>query len=100
MQLTVTDLTIPVTEDEELRVYGVVEADHTIRAIRAFTVPPTGQWYAWAVSFLAGIWVLARLIRYWRIDPTDWTLTPRATALGLLHDGRSSSSNRTEDDDA
>lgn len=98
IRLTVTELSIRVTEGDELRVYGVVEADHTIRAIRAFTVPPSGQWYAWTVSFLAGIWVLARLIRYWHIDSTDWTLARRETALGVPLIGRSPHSK--EDDDA
>lgn len=101
MRLTVTDLTIRVTEGEELRVYGVVEPDRTIRAKRAFTISQSGHWYAWLVSFLAGIWVLGRFSRYWCIESTDWTLARRhpplvPSALGWVGTSRT---NR-EDDDA
>lgn len=81
VRLTVTDLSIATTEGETLRVYGVAAPDHTIRAQNAFTVPRRGQWYAWTVSFLAGLWVLGRLCRYWRIETTAWTVVPRATPL-------------------
>ena len=84
LQLTVTDLSISVREGEQLRVYGVVEADHTIHAIDAIAVPPSGHWYAYTVSFLAGLWVLVRLFRYWRLDLRTWTLTPRRVPLAPL----------------
>lgn len=79
IRLTITDLAVTPAEGDHLRVYGVVEADRTIRAHNAFTVPQWGRWYTWSVSFLAGLWVLTRIIRYWRLDGTEWTLTPRDT---------------------
>ena len=101
LRLTVTELSIAVTEGETLRVYGVVEAHRTIRATRAVTTSPSGQWYAVSISFLAGVWALARLIRYWRIRPTDWTLTRRETPLALpLIGRRRTARSRQEDDDA
>lgn len=78
IRLTVTGLSTSVSEGETLRVYGVVEPDSTIRAINAFTVPRRGLWYTWTVSFVAGLWVLGRIIRYWKLDTGDWTLEPRA----------------------
>lgn len=84
LRLTITDLSIAVTEGEELRVYGVVEPDHTVHAHNAVAVPASGQWYAYTVSFLAGLWVLARLFRYWRLDGRTWTLTPRRVPLASL----------------
>jgi hypothetical protein len=80
-RFTVTDLSVTPVEGEKLRVYGVVEDDQTIQAVNAFTVPPQGQWYAWGTSFLAGLWVLARLIRQWQLDRTNWTLNRRETAV-------------------
>lgn len=84
LRVTITDLTIAVSEGEELRVYGVVEPDYTIRAQNAVAVPQSGRWYAWSVSFLAGLWVLGRLIRHWRLDLHTWTLTPRYVPLPRL----------------
>ena len=101
IRLTVTDLSTPVTTGTKLRVYGVAEADHTIRAINAFSVPRSGHWYAWTISFVAGLWVLTRLIRYWRFNPTDYTLVRRATPLALPHAGRIPTiGQRQEEDDA
>ena len=99
LRLTVTDLSISVDEGEELRVYGVVEPDHTIRAINAVSVPQSGHWYAWSVSFLAGLWVLGRLVRYWRLDRRTWTLTPREVPLAPLVGGWQRT-HKGRDDDA
>lgn len=101
LRLTVTQLSIGVTEGDQLRVYGIVEADHTIRATRALTVSRSGQWYAWEISFLAGVWVLARIRRHWRIDSTDWTLSRRETPSALpLFDRVGNAKYGREDDDA
>jgi hypothetical protein len=78
VRLTITDLSTPVTRHRELLVYGIAKPGHTVRAIRGFTVAPSASVYAVTVSFFAGIWVLARIVRHWRIDPTDWTLVPRS----------------------
>lgn len=76
-RVTVTDLSTPVREGETLWVYGVVEPGRTIRAADAFTVAPGGNRYALWVSFLAGLWVLARIARHWRFDVDGWALEPR-----------------------
>lgn len=81
VRLTITDLSMDVTEGERLRVHGVAERDYTVRAIDAISVPQSGRWYAWTVSFLAGLWVLGRLVRYWRLDTAEWTLRPRESPL-------------------
>lgn len=83
LRLTVVDLdeSVRVREGVDLRVYGVAEADHTVRALNAYTVSPIGLWYAWSVSFLAGLWVLGRIGRYWRVDWRTVTLVRRDTPL-------------------
>lgn len=84
LRLTVTGLEDPVAEGTLLTAYGVVEPERTIRALTAISVPRSGQWYAWGVSLLAGLWVLARLGRHWRLDWGDWTLRPRTTPRRTL----------------
>lgn len=82
IRLHVVDLSVAVEAGDRLQVYGVVGQDRTIRAVNAYTVPRTGLWYTWTVSFLAGLWVLGRIIRHWRVDSTAWVFEPRARPLG------------------
>lgn len=88
LQLTVMGLRDTPTEGESLSIYGIVAPDHTIWATNAYTVPQSGRWYAWGISFLAGIWVLTRICRHWRLDTANWTLKPRETPLTLNLYGR------------
>jgi len=62
---------------DRLRVHGVLDAPGRIRAIEAFAVPPQGLWYAFGSSFLAGLWVLGRLVAHWTLDPRRLALSPR-----------------------
>jgi hypothetical protein len=77
IRVTVRDLSVPAERGDRLRVYGVAESGRTVRAISAFTVPRWGLWYTYAVSFVAGLWVLGRLVRHWRIDREAVGLAPR-----------------------
>lgn len=77
--LEITDLPFTVNEGDTLRVFGVVEPEHTIRTIHAFTVPRSGLLYTWSISFVAGLWVLGRLLRQWRLTG-DLTLERRVSA--------------------
>lgn len=75
------DTSIPLREGIALWVYGVAEADLTVRSNNAFTVPGRGIWYTYMVSFLAGLWVLARIVRHWRFDPSSLALVRRTEPL-------------------
>jgi hypothetical protein len=66
--VTVTDTTITPKVGDKLRVFGTLIGPSTINAQNAFVVPQQGRWYAWGISFLAGIWVLTRLLRHWRVE--------------------------------
>ncbi|WP_411967241.1 hypothetical protein [Haloferax sp. YSSS75] len=87
IQLRVTGTSIDAQEGDRLAVFGVVEPNHTIQALNAYTIPASNYLYMYVVSFLAGLWVLGRLVRTWRLDWETWTLVPRATplTLGDLH---------------
>lgn len=85
--LAVTDLTTPVVEGETLRVFGTMTGPGTVSATAAFTVPRSGFVYTYVVSFLAGLWVLSRLLGQWRFAPRAGFVRraePRSPA-GRLH---------------
>jgi hypothetical protein len=76
-RLTVVDADADARVGDHLVVYGMLETPERVRAVRAYTVPQTGLWYTYGVSTLAGLWVLARLVRGWRVDTERWGLAPR-----------------------
>jgi hypothetical protein len=94
IRLTVVGLDpgVRIEEGADLQVFGVVEPDRTVRAEDAYAVPASGLWYTWTVSFLAGLWVLGRIVRHFRFDREEWGLVRRArplTARALLGRERS-----------
>ncbi|WP_416840388.1 hypothetical protein [Haloferax sp. DFSO52] len=98
VRLKVTGAAIDAQQGDTLAVYGVVEPNHTIRALNAYTIPASNYLYMYVVSFLAGVWVLGRLIRTWRIDWGSWSLEPRAKPLQASD--LSLSTKNTEEHDA
>jgi hypothetical protein len=83
---------------DQLRVFGTVEPGRTVRALNAFTVPAWGIRYMLSVSFLAGLWMLGRIIRYWRVDWGSLALSRRERPLDGIGGVRSRV--RRLDDDA
>lgn len=98
IRLRISDTAVDARQGDRLAVFGVVEPNHTVRALNAYTIPPANYLYMYVVSFLAGLWVLGRLVRTWRLDWETWSLVPRITplTLGDLH----SQDQTTEDHDA
>lgn len=80
-RITVTGSDLSPEVGDKVRVYGVLTEPRTIDAIHAFAVPPGGLWYTWSVSFLAGLWVLGRLVRHWRFDPRRLSFSARDEPL-------------------
>jgi hypothetical protein len=80
IELTVVDTRRRPAVGDDFRVYGVVRPDRTLAAKRSVVVPPWGGTYAYVVSALAGLWVLGRVVQFWRLDP-DAGLVRRATPL-------------------
>lgn len=81
--LTVTGVSHPVREGGNLWVFGRLTGPREIAATNTFFVPQSGIAYTYGVSFLAGLWVLARIVRTWRFDPEGVGLAPREEPLGL-----------------
>lgn len=82
-RVTITGATIEPELGDKVRVYGTLVAPATIDAQNAFVVPQQGRWYAWGISFLAGVWVLARLIRHWTVTWATLGFEPRTEPLTL-----------------
>jgi len=80
-EITIHEADISPTVGDKVRVAGTLSDVRTIRAQTAFVVPPSGRWYAWGISFVAGLWVLGRLIRHWRVDRTTLAFEPRTATL-------------------
>lgn len=69
--LTVTDVDTAVERGDQLRVFGTLVDERTVQATRVVTVSPGEFLYAYVVSFLGGLWVLARFVTQWRLDATQ-----------------------------
>ncbi len=83
MQVTLSDVEATVERGDRLQAFGVLIAPQTVRATNVVVVPQTGRWYAWITSFVAGLWVLARLLRHWTLDAETGAFLPRLEALHL-----------------
>lgn len=90
MTVRVVDHALSPERGDKIRVFGTLTATDELSATDGFVVPPRGRWYAWGISFVAGLWVLVRLVAHWRVRPATLGFSPRetpATVRGLI-DGR------------
>lgn len=78
LRLTIHDVPKPVKEGQILRTYAVVRPNNELVARNNLVIPQWHYWYMYAVSAVAGVWVLGRLIRGLGIDRTYLALLPRA----------------------
>lgn len=90
----------------KIQVFGTLTGERTIRASR-ITAYGANPGYMYAVSFLAGLWVLGRLLTQWRLEWSDLSIRRRETPIRIsrtLHsqfdDGRTDASSRGGNDDA
>lgn len=82
-ELRIENVDEPVSEGENLRVFGIVEPDRTIEAEETLVREPWEFAYMYGVSLLAGGWLLARFVRGWRVDTDEWAFVPREEPLRL-----------------
>lgn len=62
---------------DSVTAFGTLRGDRTLDVDRMFVREPREFWYMYAVSFLGGLWVLARLARQWRFDRAEAAFVPR-----------------------
>lgn len=84
LEVTVTGLTTTVTPGQTLQVYGVVQPDGTIDATTSVVIPPANRQYMYGISALAGLWVLARLVRDWTVAWDTLAIEQRSEPLATL----------------
>jgi hypothetical protein len=78
IRLTITEYAGSVAPGDRLQVFGTARPERTVRAERTVAVPGANYRYMYGVSFLAGLWVLARLARGWTVSRGDLAARPRA----------------------
>jgi len=66
-----------VSTGDQLSAFGTLQSTDTVTAKEVVHREPWEAHYMYAVSFLAGLWVLARLLNRWTVDTDHWTVIPR-----------------------
>ncbi len=87
--LIIRGLETPVSVGTHVQASGRLVGPRTFVVREAIVVPKWGLWYAWTISFLAGVWVLIRVGRQWQgsldtlsIKPREETVTGRDRERG------------------
>lgn len=81
--LTLRGLSVDLAERQIVEVYGVLESPEALTVQTLVVIPAGHSLYMYLVSFLAGLWVLGRLLAHWRLDSTRFAITKRTTPVRL-----------------
>lgn len=83
LRITVTD--VPRTPDhgDTVQVYGTLSASRTVHATNVVDVPARNYLYMYGASVVAGLWVLGRLLKCWRLDWRHLRVVPRESPLNF-----------------
>lgn len=82
IEFTITNVDTAVSIGDEIVVHGTLTDERTIRATGSYTREPWELYYMYAVSALAGLWVLGRFLRGWAFDRSTVGFRPRANERG------------------
>jgi hypothetical protein len=85
-RLTITNLERDPTEDQYLGVHGTLVEPGTVEAIGSVVRGSTDHVYTYAVSALAGLWVLLRFVRDWRPSLRELAFVPVDVGANSLSD--------------
>jgi hypothetical protein len=67
----------PLSVGDEIVAFGTLQEGDTLDVDRAVVRAPGEFTYMYAVSFIGGLWVLLRILRYWRFDSERLAVVPR-----------------------
>ena len=81
--VTVTGVDRTVSAGDHLNAFGTLETEGRLSADRVVVREPWELWYMYAVSFVAGLWVLLRTVRRWRFDADRLAFVPREVPLSI-----------------
>lgn len=82
-QLNMVGINTTVEQGNRLQVFGVLINSQTIRVLNSTVIPQTERVYAWVISFVAALWVLARIINQWNINYDTGAFHPRSVSIVL-----------------
>ena len=85
--VTVTGVDRTVSAGDHLNAFGTLEAEGRLSADRVVVREPWELWYMYAMSFVGGLWVVARTVRRWRVDADRLAVVPREEPLPVGGDG-------------
>lgn len=85
--VTVTGVDREAAEGDHISVFGTLEDESTVAAERVVLREPWEIRYMYAVSFVGGVWVLARTLRRWRFDGDRLAFVPREEPPSARGDG-------------
>ena len=80
--VTLEGLDESVAEGQQVSAFGTLTDASTLQVDKALVRWPWETWYMYAVSFLGGLWVLARLLAHWRPDRARLAFRPRGERDG------------------
>ncbi|QLH81263.1 hypothetical protein [Halosimplex pelagicum] len=88
VELTVDGYEESAQKGDVLSVYGVLRPENTVEATEVVRKPGGSYWRTRLLSAIAGLWVLIRLLRHWRIDLLKLRARPRSfpIAFGTMFD--------------
>ena len=78
---TLADADQSVSEGDQVSAFGTLESPSTLAVERVVVREPWELWYMYAVSFVGGLWVVARTVRRWRVDADRLAVVPREEPL-------------------
>lgn len=84
--VTVRDVDQPIEIGDRIVVFGAVQPNNVIISRGTTVRKPWEASYMYVISFLGGLWVLARLVNGWRLDRNRWTINPRESRLWKWHE--------------
>jgi hypothetical protein len=91
-QVRITDSGLSPDPGHKVRVYGILTESRKIQALNVFIVPQSGLWHTWTISFVAGLWVLFRLVRHWTVDISALCIYRQESPLSILNRASSNGS--------
>jgi hypothetical protein len=77
LRLTVREINTAVNSGDKIRIFGTVKPDKIIEAENVIVAAQSSsQLRTYLISFIAGLWVLFRIIRDFDINLGRWALVP------------------------
>lgn len=78
IRLEIVDVRTAATKGETVQIFGILTESQTVQATNIVVYSQSGRLYARVISFVAGLWVLIRIIGHWKIDIKSGAFLPQS----------------------